>query len=336
LRLCYIKHFTFNHQKRSHIMIKTTNRRDFIRLIVIGSTAAGVSIPLINCSEDDPPKNSNGETVDMSLSTTLDSDMQVQDMMTTPALDPSQVYPQGLASGDPTPSSVILWTRVEPQNDTEVMVTYEVSTESDFSMLVASGEIMTTTEDDNIVRLKITDLTPYTVYYYRFQALNTISITGRTKTAPSEDQDVNVRFGIASCQDYNGRYYHAWKVLADEPDVDFVVFLGDYIYETTSDPRFQEQQGRRITLPDGLALNTEGESKAALTLADYRSLYRQYRSDPNLQAIHAKAAFVVIWDDHEFADDSWQDHSTHFNEEQGSEQNTARRTAVGTTRIERL
>src|SRR5262249_11766151 len=107
--------------------------------------------------------------------------------------------------------------------------------------------------------------------------------------------------------------------LAAEDAVDFVVHLGDYIYETDGNPSFQTPtESRSIVLPDGLSINDS--TKAAVTLADYRSLYRQYRSDPDLQEVQRLFPFVVTWDDHEFGDDSWRDHTTHFNGTMGDEE----------------
>jgi phosphodiesterase/alkaline phosphatase D-like protein len=91
-----------------------------------------------------------------------------------------------------------------------------------------------------------------------------VSPTGRTRTGPAEDDDVPVRIAVASCQDYIGRYYHAWRALLDEPEVDFVLFLGDYIYETVADPRHQRPTAdRAVSLPDGLALTDEPGNLAA-------------------------------------------------------------------------
>jgi alkaline phosphatase D len=249
--------------------------------------------------------------------------------------DPTEVFTQGLASGDPRPDAVILWTRVDrtltPDAPATIPVRYEVATDADFTDVVASGEAPVDADGDDTLRLKIEGLSAYTVYYYRFSALGARSITGRTKTAPAPDQDVPVKLAFASCQDFNGRYYHAWAWLAAQgPDaVDFVLFLGDYIYETDADPRFQATTpDRAVVIPEGIVLDPASGAKAARTLGDYRSLYRTYRSDAHLQAVHALFPFVNIWDDHEFADDAWQDHSTHFNEAQGDERDTARRQAA--------
>ena len=284
------------------------SRRLFVKMVVVATAAAG-TVGLYGCGEDVEP----GGGADSGV----------------PPVDPKQIFPQGMASGDPTPSTVILWTRLATA-EASAPVTYDVATDEAFANVVASGEVMAEVDADHTVRIKLTGLEPATVYYYRFRAAGATTEAARTKTAPLPDADVPVRFAFASCQDFNGRYYHSWKVFAEQEPVDFVVFLGDYIYETGNDPRFQEAGGRRVELPDGLDLG-DGNGKAALTLADYRSLYKQYRSDPLLQAAHALAPFVAIWDDHEFADDCWQDHSTHFNGAQadsGDEGDPERRLAA--------
>ena len=246
-----------------------------------------------------------------------------------PAASQDAAFPQGLASGDPKPDSVILWTRAAPEVDEALTVTYEVATDEAFGSIVAQGEVSADASTDHTVRIKVTGLSAYTTYYYRFVSRGATSPTGRTKTAPAADQDVNVKFAFASCQDYIGRYYHAWRALIEEADdIDFVLFLGDYVYETEGDPRFQNpDDARRVTIADGIDIGDEesGTFKAALTLADYRGLYKTYRSDPDLREAHRLFPFVTTWDDHEFADDSWQDHATHFNEAMGDEGDADRR-----------
>jgi alkaline phosphatase D len=279
-------------------MTYRVDRRSFLRIALV---TAGC---LPACSDDDDPS-------------------------TDPA-DRLRVFPQGLASGDPKPDSVILWTRVEPEGESSVSVKYEVATDEAFASLVSSGEQTVDASTDHTLRLKVVGLGSYTTYYYRFIARDVISDHGRTKTAPAPDQDVSPRFGFASCQDFNGRYYHAWRALTEEqPDLDFVLYLGDYIYETEGDPRFQDPtEARKVVLPDGLPIgDEEAPYSAALTLADYRTLYKTYRGDADLKRAHALYPFIAIWDDHEFADDCWQDHATHFNEAQGDEKNAERRHA---------
>lgn len=244
--------------------------------------------------------------------------------------DIDRVFPQGIASGDPRPDSVVLWTRVGEATG-PVLVLYEVALDEGFRQVVATGEIETDETRDHTVKLKPVGLEPFATYYYRFTALGVTSPVGRTKTAPTPEQDAGVRFAFASCQDFVGRYYHSWEaLLTEEAEVDFVLFLGDYIYETTGDPQFQTpDEARRIELPDGLPLDDSPDgNRAALTLADYRALYRQYRRDPHLKRVHQLYPFIVKWDDHEFANDAWQDHATDFAESRGDEKSTARREAA--------
>ncbi|MBX3128331.1 MAG: alkaline phosphatase D family protein [Polyangiaceae bacterium] len=280
------------------------SRRDFLQAVVVTASA----VPFAGCSADD--EEGGPETY------------------STDPEDVLRVFPQGVASGDPKPDSVVLWTRAVPSAAGAVTVSYEVSTDESFGALVAKGKVTTSANADYTVRIKPVGLSPYTQYYYRFKAAGAQSDVGRTKTAPEPGQDQNIRFAFASCQDFIGRYYHSWQALLETEDpVDFVVFLGDYVYETNGNPSFQlSSSKRRIEIADGLVLE-EGEPpvKAALTLADYRGLYQQYRSDPQLKKAHQLFPFICIWDDHEFANDAWQDHATDFNELQGDEKSTERR-----------
>lgn len=279
-------------------------RRDFLRFAAI-TVAVSAAPKLSGCSHTSGGGTSSPEDID-------------------------RVFPQGVASGDPRPDSVVLWTRVESA-DAVVRVAYEVSLDEGFSQIVAEGEVETGVDRDGTVKLKPVGLDAFTTYWYRFTALGVTSMTGRTKTAPAAGDDVPVRFAFASCQDYVGRWYHAWQAFVEQGgDVDFVVHLGDYVYETSGDPDFQTPEERRsVILPDGLPLGeSTTENLAALTLADYRTLYKTYRSDPWLKRAHQLHPFVVTWDDHEFANDSWSDHATDFNEARGDEKSTERREAA--------
>lgn len=250
-----------------------------------------------------------------------------------PTSDPgarARIFPQGVASGDPTPDTVILWVRAVPDASHSLAVHYEVATDAAFATMVADGNVTTSPDTDHTAKLKLTGLTASTTYYYRFTAQGVVSVVGRTKTAPLPGDDVSPRFAFVTCQDFNGRYFHAYKaLLAETPEPEFVLHLGDYIYETEGDPRFQEpSEDRRVTIAEGIVIGEkDAPFKAAFTLGDYRSLYRQYRSDPDLQAAHALFPFINIWDDHEFADDCWQDNATHSNDLE-DEQNPTRRKAA--------
>lgn len=249
-------------------------------------------------------------------------------------------FPQGLASGDPRTDRVLLWTRIDPkgsgrsESDT-IDVGFVVAEDEALSVIVAQGTVEAVPDDDHTVRVVPTGLESGRHYYYRFESGGTTTRVGRTKTAPSDTADVGVKFAFCSCQDYIGRYWHSWKALLDENvEFDFILWLGDYIYESVNDPRFQADSGERaIELPDGIDTSAaqDGSRTAAGTLADYRELYKVYRSDPLLREVHRLYPFIVTWDDHEFADDCWQDHSTSFNEKDPAtggftdEKNTPRR-----------
>jgi alkaline phosphatase D len=283
-------------------MTSRLRRRDFLSGLVVT-----FAISPLGCSSDD-----GGGTTPVKYST-------------DPA-DQAAVYPQGIASGDPKPDSVILWTRAVPRSGSgPVKVICEIATDEAFSDVIGTETVTVDETSDWTVRIKPTGLSAFTSYYYRFKAEKTLSITGRTKTAPADDADVPVRFAFASCQDFIGRYYHSWQAFLEQEDpVDFVVWLGDYIYETNGDPDFQTTSpDRTIEIKDGIEI-VKGV-KAARSLEDYRGLYRQYRSDASLQKAHASFPFIAIWDDHEFANDSWQDHATDFNETKGDEKSTERR-----------
>ena len=217
-----------------------------------------------------------------------------------PAIAAESVFPQSVASGDPQPNGITLWTRLAPQVST-AKVAIEISTSPAFSGQLLRGVTVTTdAKQDYTVKARISSLKlkPFQTYYYRFIYKGVASRTGRFKTLPRPNANIGkVRFAYVSCQDYTNGYYNAFAYLANE-EVDFVVHLGDYIYETVSDPSFQKSQVRPIKLPS--------DRVRAETLEDYRFLYKTYKSDPNLQRVHERFAFINIWDDHEFANDAYQ------------------------------
>ncbi|TFG37641.1 MAG: hypothetical protein E4H44_04980, partial [Candidatus Aminicenantes bacterium] len=230
-------------------------------------------------------------------------------------------FPQSVASGDPTADSVILWTRaVGPDGEIPTQVSVVVATDEGLSNEVTSRVLDVDPEYDGVVKVKIGGLEPYTTYYYQFSFGDAVSAVGRTRTAPTPDMDVAVRFAVVYCQDYVGRYYNTYeKLLLDhDEDIDFVVHLGDYIYETTGDPTFQDpNSGRQIVFDDleGAILlgNPADNDYAAASLSNYRQLYQTYKSDPMLQQVHERWPMLVIWDDHEYSNDAWGATSTYTN-----------------------
>jgi alkaline phosphatase D len=245
-------------------------------------------------------------------------------------------FAQGVASGDPRDRSIVFWTRCVPEPETggaasqatqgverTVPLRLEVSTSADFSTLVASVPLNALSTYDFTVRAKVTALSPKTTYHYRFIAGNDSSPTGEARTAPdvSEAND-RVRFAWLTCQDWSVNHWQAMSLIAAESDLDFVVHVGDYIYETVGGARPEAAEAAHppLQLPDGKPLPDAG--RYADSLEDYRLLYRTYRTDPRLQTLHRRLPMIAIWDDHEFSDDCWQDHQVYTNEEK---RETARR-----------
>jgi len=257
-------------------------------------------------------------------------------------LDAVRVFPQSLASGDPRPTSVVLWTRVVDgeRANADLELYLELATDEAFTQLVsldgaASRRLLALADFDHCVKTRVAGLTPGTEYFYRFSydrgGARATTRIGRTKTAPDEDADVSVRFAVVSCQDYAGKYFHAYRKLATL-DLDVVVHLGDYVYETTADPTFQAVNATRqvkFGQPEQALTLSRGDAsyQAAQSLDNYRDLYRLYRADPDLQAVHERFPMIAIQDDHEFSDDCHGDVST-YQDGRGDETATARRLAA--------
>ncbi|NEY35753.1 alkaline phosphatase [Streptomyces sp. PRKS01-65] len=214
----------------------------------------------------------------------------------------------GVASGDPLPDSVLLWTRLAPapyQPDgglpaQRVTVTWELALDERFRRVVRRGRATAHPEFDHTVHVEVGHLAPAHVYYYRFRVGSWVSPAGRTRTAPARGSRAGLDFGLVSCQKYDEGYYTAYKHLAEE-DVDVVFHLGDYLYEYAVNSAAGSRAYPAGTLP--AVFNRE-----TVTLEDYRLRYALYKSDPDLRAAHAAHPFVVTWDDHEtennYADDT--------------------------------
>ncbi|MET8664412.1 alkaline phosphatase D family protein [Streptomyces tendae] len=206
----------------------------------------------------------------------------------------------GVASGDPQPGSVLLWTRLAPvpyQADSglpakRVEVSWEVALDERFRRVVRRGRATAHPEFHHTVHVEVDHLAPGHVYYYRFRAGRYVSPAGRTRTAPAQQSRVSdLTFGLVSCQKYDQGYYTAYKHLAQE-DVDVVFHLGDYLYEYAVNATGGSRAYPAGTLPAHFNHET-------VTLEDYRLRYALYKSDPDLRAAHAAHPFVVTWDDHE-------------------------------------
>jgi alkaline phosphatase D len=211
----------------------------------------------------------------------------------------------GVASGDPLTDAVIIWTRVTPPTQMpSVTVSWEVSSDQGFTDVLQSGTIETDATKDFTVKVDITDLTAGTQYFYRFNALNSSSPIGTTKTAPESGK---VSFAVVSCSNYEWGYFNAYQAIAELDDLDAVLHLGDYIYEY-GPGSYGDTSLNRINIP----------AKEIITLSDYRTRYAQYRLDEDLKAAHGKVAFINIWDDHEIANDSYKTGAQNHQENEGS------------------
>ncbi|MCS7296990.1 MAG: alkaline phosphatase D family protein [Bacteroidia bacterium] len=197
-----------------------------------------------------------------------------------------------VASGDPLADRVILWTRVTPPEDwggSTISVRWEVSEDFQFTQIVASGTAETDASRDYTVKVDATGLQPNRWYYYRFEALGTFSPIGRTRTLPSGSIS-RLRFAVVSCSDYQNGFYNAYEMITRRNDIDFVLHLGDYIYEYGP----SQSSARQVEPP-----------REILTLDDYRIRYSHYRLDSSLQWLHQNYPVIAVWDDHELTNDAW-------------------------------
>jgi alkaline phosphatase D len=212
----------------------------------------------------------------------------------TPArAQPSPVsFRHGVASGDPLPERVVLWTRITADRD--VPVTWLVARDPQLRDVVTRGATRATADRDRTVKVDAGRLEPYTTYFYAFEAMGVRSPVGRTRTAPAPGQDVGrLRFAVATCAKYDAGYFNAYARIA-EADVDAVLHCGDYFYEGNTD---KDAPLGRETFPP----------KEVRSLAEYRQRHAHYKTDPDLQALHAAHPMVSTWDDHESSNDSWVD-----------------------------
>ncbi|MBL8773322.1 MAG: alkaline phosphatase D family protein [Phenylobacterium sp.] len=213
------------------------------------------------------------------------------------SIDP---FTLGVASGAPSPDGFVLWTRLAPDPlapdgrgglSSPVRTRFEVAADDGFRRIVRQGEVWATPQDGHAIHLEVGGLPPDRPYWYRFEALGHASPVGRARTAPDVAADnTRLRFVVASCAHWESGWFSAYRHMAAEA-ADLVLFLGDYIYEYSHRP---ERQG---------LVRRHDRQGDAVTLADYRNRYALYRTDPDLQALHAAAPCLVTWDDHEVQND---------------------------------
>lgn len=205
-------------------------------------------------------------------------------------------FRHGVASGDPLSDRVILWTRVTPEQPGPQVVSWEMAADANFRHILRAGVFVTGPERDYTVKVDAVGLSPDTIYFYRFRTSSGLSRIGRTRTLPVGPVD-QVKLVVFSCSNYPAGYFHAYREAAKLEGVHAAVHLGDYLYEYQRDGYASE---------DAAALGREVEpAHELLVLEDYRQRHAQYRSDPDLQAVHAALPFINVWDDHELCNDAW-------------------------------
>lgn len=212
------------------------------------------------------------------------------------------VFAHGVASGDPLPDRVVLWTRISVADPAaRPRVGWEVALDPDFQDVIRRGEAVAEPSRDHCVKVDADRLPANRHLYYRFEAQGARSPAGHTRTPPApgsgREQARELHVALVSCSNFPAGYFNVYEAVARNPDIDVVMHVGDYIYEYGAGG-YATQWGRTAgRVPD--------PPHECLTLSDYRRRFAQYRSDPDLQAAHAGAPWIVVWDDHETSNDAW-------------------------------
>lgn len=222
-------------------------------------------------------------------------------------------FEHGVASGDPLQDRVILWTRLTPSDSSaRLQVTWEIALDQQFKQIIKTDKVTTAAAQDFTVKVDAIGLKPNQSYFYRFVFGDKISPVGQTKTLPTSTSKVS--FAVCSCSNYPAGYFYVYREMAKQ-NVDVVIHLGDYIYEYGADGYATEDAAKLgRTLP-------ANNDKEIIKLDDYRKRYALYRKDKDLQALHHRHPFIVIWDDHELANDAWREGAENHTEETANAKN---------------
>jgi len=207
-------------------------------------------------------------------------------------------FDYGVASGDPTNSNVILWTRVTSTLNKDIKIKWQISSTKDFKNILNSGSALSKSLNDFTVKVDVNVPNNFRgkKIFYRFIYKDTYSDIGMTNTLPDKNPDkYNIAF--CSCSNYPAGYFNAYREIAKNDEIDLVLHLGDYIYEYDKDGYATEDSIRfnRVVEP----------THEIISLNDYRKRHAQYKSDKDLQLLHKSKPMIAIWDDHEFTNDSW-------------------------------
>jgi len=212
----------------------------------------------------------------------------------------------GVASGDATDSSVVIWSHYFSTQDT-LQIQYQVALNQDFNQVLSQGYFYTNLERDHTIKVDVNNLPAGKQLFYRFIFQNDTSEIGISYTTPKENIS-NYQIGVVSCANFEAGYFNGYEVLANIDNLKLVIHLGDYIYEYGSKEYGYNKTSKRIFSPQN----------ELITLTDYRSRYKQYRTDASLKKLHQKVPFYCLWDDHEFADDAHSEGADNHNMFEGN------------------
>jgi len=226
----------------------------------------------------------------------------------TPAYEGAVAFNHGVASGDPQLHKVIIWTRVSPENPGPVPVRWIVARNRELTDVVKTGVAESNESRDYTVKVDVTGLRPGAPYFYGFRAGAAQSPVGKTRTLPQGDL-AEVKFGVVSCASFPHGFFNAYEAMAERDDIDAVIHLGDYIYEYGLAGYGGDVATRlgRIPAPE----------VECIRLGDYRARHAQYKTQAELQAAHAIAPWIVVWDDHETANNSFATGAENHNQGEG-------------------
>jgi alkaline phosphatase D len=231
-----------------------------------------------------------------------------------------QGFNEGVASFDPSQDRVILWTRYTPstQEAAKPLIYLDVAKDKDFKDAIVSQSVEVDTNSDYTVHVDVSKLTSNTKYYYRFRNETTkaVSVIGETKTLPAPGEISALKLAIVSCSNFQAGLFNVYGAVA-ESDADYVVHLGDYIYEYQAGGYGTDAALNRAHKPAGEIIKVD----------DYRARYRQYRSDEQLQKAHQLKPFICVWDDHEVANDAYKDGAENHQPNEG-DYNTRKMSAI--------
>ena len=265
------------------------SRRDFLKVSLLSTSYLVVSTGLSGCSE-----STNSAKIS---------------------------FNHGIASGDPLSDRVIIWTRVTPNNSEEkIELNFEVATDEIFNNITNRGLLIASKEQDFTLKVDVQNLNPATKYYYRFYSQEIYSPVGVAKTL-SLETPTSVKMAVFSCANYTNGYFNVYQEACKVEELDVTIHLGDYIYEygmyedddlDAKIPAYATEKAVEIgrELP-------KNNDKELFSLEDYRRRYALYHTDEGLQSIHAKCPMIVVWDDHEIADDSYRDGALNHDDTEG-------------------